>query len=133
MKKVLYYIPIIILVIYLICFPFLQKKLVVLKTPDGEDYAEAFDRAYGKEKYYIEGLNFDPISPPVMVPNHRIFQVLTVAILALSVILKLVFSKKRLEIDNKGKIIMIIFILLFVIICLLTIYTTIINPTAIIL
>ena len=54
MKKILYYLPIIILVIYLIYFPFLQKKIVVLTTPSGEDYFEAINMAYGVGEYHIE-------------------------------------------------------------------------------
>ena len=75
-------------------------------------------------------MSFDPIKPPEMITNHTRFQEITAAILVISTSLKFVFSKKRLKIENEGKLNTIIYISLFLIVLFLTIYTTIINSTA---
>ena len=127
MKKILYYLPIILLVIYLILFPVLQNKLCVTTTPNGRDYGDALDETYGMGKYHIEGISYDPMNSPTMVVHHSEFQCITAGIIFISIILKVILNKKRLKIENKTNII--IFIVLIIIITVLTIYTTILNPT----
>ena len=130
MKKILYFLPSIILIIYILFFLPLRANLVVLQTPDGEDYWEAFERAYGLGEYATPGISSDPIGPPKAVFTHYKIQGITIILMLMSIILKRIFNSERMEINKKtARINMVIYIILLLVLFTLTIYTTVINTT----
>ena len=130
MKKLLYFFPLIMLVVYIILFFPLREYLVRLETPTGENYQEAVERAYGYGKHERTGTFFDSSYLPDMVAKHDVFQGITLLVTIISIILKKICNAEKMGISKEiAKINIIIYIILIIILFILTIVTTGINPT----
>ena len=130
MKKILYFLPLIILVVYIILFFPLRNHFVVLETQTGESFQEVLDRAYGHGEYGRPGTSYDPIHSIEMVAKHYVFQGITIVVILISTILKKICNAEKMEINkNLKKINIMVYTILIVVLIILTIYTTVINTT----